>query len=342
MRLSFARATAVAFCAIAFATPAPAQQKPVTIATVLSVPSVANFIAIEKGYFRDAGVEVNIESIDALTKAMALLATNQIQMAQGGINAGFFNAVGQGLPVVLGMESGSTPINHNFLVRPDLKDKIRTPADLKGRSVAVSGAGALSVYELGSLMESVVDVKQLAFPLMISALANKSLDAALLVAPFADTAIAQGVGVPWVDPEEGYIKALPMTSLAYMASADWIKRDRSTAAKVVLALVRAGRDYCQAYHHGPNRGEVLDMMVKNGIGRDRAQLDNMSWQARSTDGAVNIKSLLDIQRLYAKEGLLQKAPPEDKLVDAALAADAAKALGPFKLINEASPLKGCR
>ncbi len=332
-----------------FALPAHAQKKSVvTIATVLSVPSVANFWALEKGYFRDAGVDVRIESIDTLSKAMSLLATDQIQLAQGGINAGFFNAVGQGLPVVMALESGSTPVHHNFLVRADLKDEIHTPRDLKGRNVAVSGVGALSVYELGALMESVgmsladVNVKPLGFTQMAPALASKALDVALMVAPFSDFAVAQNIAVPWIDPEEGYIRDLPMTSLAYLASADWIRNNRDIAGKVVQALVRAGRDYCQAYHHGANRGAMLDMMVANGIGKDRAQLDAIDWQSRDPDGAVNHASLADIRRLYKKEGFVEKDAPDERYVDDALAADAARALGPFEIENKASVLKGCR
>ena len=334
-------------CLVAGA-PTRAQSPVVTIATVLSVPSVANFWAEKKGYFREAGVDVRVESMDTLSKAMSLLATNQIQLAQGGINAGFFNAVAQGLPVTMALESGSTPVHHNFLVRADLKDVIRSPRDLKGRNVAVSGVGALSVYELGSLMESVgmsladVNVKPLAFPQMGAALAGKALDVALMVAPFSDAAVSSGLAVPWIDPEEGVIKSLPMTSLAYIASADWIKGNRDVAGRVVKALMRAGRDYCDAYHHGPNRGETLDMMVANGIGRDRATLDAMAWQAREPNGDVNHAGLADIARIFKKEGYLDKDPPADKLVDDALAADAAKALGPFKPINEASALKGCR
>ena len=104
----------------------------ITISTVQSVPSASNYIALEKGYFREAGVDVRIEGIDSLSRAMAILATNQIQIAQGGINAGYFNAVAQGLPVIMALESGSTPVYHNFVLRPDLKDKIRTPPTSEG------------------------------------------------------------------------------------------------------------------------------------------------------------------------------------------------------------------
>ena len=81
----------IAAACLALASSATAQTT-VTIGTVLSVPSASTFIAMEKGYFREAGVVVKSENIDTLSRAMALLATNQMQLAQGGINAGYFNA----------------------------------------------------------------------------------------------------------------------------------------------------------------------------------------------------------------------------------------------------------
>ncbi len=337
----------VAFAAIV-ALSGSALGQAVTISTVQSVPSASNYIAQEKGYFREAGVDVRIEAIDSLSRAMAILATNQIQIAQGGVNAGYFNAVAQGLPVIMALESGSTPVYHNFVLRPDLKDKIKTPADLKGRNVAVSGAGSLSTYELSSLLETAglrltdVNVKTLAFPQMIPTLSNGGLDVALMVAPFTDMAIQQGVAVPWIDPEKGYVKELPMTSLAYMASADWIRANRETARKVFIAIGRGARDYCQAYHHGPNRAEVINILLKNGIGKDFKQLDEMDWQARDPNGRVNPASVADLLRVFKKDGMIEKDPPLDKLVDGGFSSEIEKALGPFELINKASKLEGCR
>src|ERR1700681_1956432 len=114
---------------------ARASAQKIIIAVVPSVPGGTTYVALDKGYFRDAGLDVDIERIDSLGKAFAFLATNQVQVAQGGINAGFYNSVAQDLPVALALESGSSPTYHQIIVRTDLKDVIRTPADLKGRTV---------------------------------------------------------------------------------------------------------------------------------------------------------------------------------------------------------------
>ena len=93
--------------------------------------------------------------------------------------------------------------------------------------------------------------------------------------------------VPAIDPEP-FVKPLPMTNLAYIASVDWIGQNRDVARRLFVALARAGRDYCQAYHHGPNRAEVIDSLIANKIVSDRAMLDKMQWQARNPNGTFSV------------------------------------------------------
>jgi NitT/TauT family transport system substrate-binding protein len=337
---SFAILTALAAVA--------AHAEPITIAIVPSVPAGSTLIAEEKGYFREAGLEVKIERIDSLGKTVAFLAANHVQVAQGGINAGIFNAMGQGLPVTLALDGGSTPLYHKILVRRGLEDKIKAVADLKGRTVGLSAPGSTSMYEMAMTLATAgltlkdVEVKHLAFSQMATALANGALDAALLVAPFTELATKQNTGVPWIDPEAGYIKTLPMTSVAYIVNTDWAAHNADAAMKLMLALARGSRDYCQAYHRGPNRGEMLDVLMKHRIANDRALLDRMDWQARNPDGAFSLASLTDIQAFFKRDGVIDKTAPPERLVDPRYAQAAAKAFGPFEVINKDSKLEGCR
>lgn len=338
---------AVLFICFLLAAVAPAAAAKITIALVPSIPGGVTYVAADKGYFHDAGLDVEIERIDSLGKAVAFLATDQVQVAQGGINAGFYNSVAQGLPVVLALESGSSPTYHQILVRADLKDKIRKPADLKGRTIGLSSPGSTSMYEVAAVLASAgltlqdVEPKNLAFSQMAAALANGALDAALEVAPFTERIIEEKIAVPWIDPDD-YITPQPMTSVGYIVNTDWAQQNRDIARKLFLSLARAGRDYCQAYHHGPSRAEIIDIFLKHRIGTDRGLLDRMAWQARSPNGEFNVASILDMQAFFARAGLIQKTSPAEKLVDPSYAVDVGKELAPFALINKASPLKGCR
>jgi NitT/TauT family transport system substrate-binding protein len=333
---------------VLLAAAAAAHAEPITIAIVPSVPAGSTLIAEQKGYFRDAGLDVKIERIDSMGKAVAFLAANHVQVAQGGINAGIFNAIGQGLPVTLALDGGSTPLYHRLLVRRDLADRIKSVADLKGRSVGLSAPGSTSMYEMAMTLATAgltlhdVEVKNLAFSQMPAALANGALDVALAVAPFTDAAVAQHTAVPWIDPEAGFIKTLPMTSVAYIVNTDWAANNPDAARKLMLALARGSREYCQAYHHGPNRGEMLDVLMANRIAADRAQLDRMDWQARNPDGAFSLASLTDIQDFFQRSAIIDKTAPAERLVDPRYAEAAVKEFGAFEVINKASPLEGCR
>jgi NitT/TauT family transport system substrate-binding protein len=340
MRVLFAVAAIVALSA-------PASAQKITIAVVPSVPGGTTYVALDKGYFRDAGLDVDIERIDSLGKAVAFLATNQMQVAQGGINAAFYNAVAQGLPVALALESGSSPTYHQIVIRADLKDRIRAPADLKGRTIGLSSTGSTSTYEVAAVLASAgltlkdVETKNLAFSQMAAAMANGALDAAMEVAPFTERIVEQKIGVPWVDPDD-FIHPLPMSSVGYIVNTDWARQNPDPARKLFVALARAGRDYCQAYHHAPNRAALIDIFLKYRIGTDRDLLDRMAWQSRSVDGAFNVASILDMQSFFQREGTIEKMSAADKLVDPSYPAAVAKELGPFDLINTSSPLKGCR
>ena len=339
---------AAALLAIALVTPAAAQQRAtVKVVGVRSIPSASTYWALDKGYFRDAGLDVTVEQIDSLSKAVAFIATNQMQVGQGGINAGYYNSVTQGLPLTMTLESGSTPLYHQIILRPDLKDTIKTVADLKGRKVGISSPGSSAVYEIGMVLASAglrikdIDIKYVSFTQMGPALLNGALDAALEVAPFGEIAIEKKMAVGWIDPED-HIKELPLTNVAYIANTDWIKKEPDVARRFFVALARAGRDYCQAYHHGPNRAEMIDVMMHNKVVTNRALVEKMNWQARSPNGEFNIESLESVQNFYKNEGIIKQTAPRDKLVDASFAQAAAKELGPFELINKASSLKGCR
>ena len=64
---------------------------------------------------------------------IALLAQGRYQIVAGGISAGYFNALEKNLPITIAVDRVSTPIGHNLMLRPDLKDTIKSLKDLKGK-----------------------------------------------------------------------------------------------------------------------------------------------------------------------------------------------------------------
>jgi len=87
---------------------------------------------------------------------------------------------------------------------------------------------------------------------------------------------------------------------------------------------------------------VIDLIAKYDPTTNRAMLERIPWQARNPTGRFNVASVLDMEEWFFKAHLLDRKPPPDQLFDMQYAEEAARELGPFKLVNQSSTLKACR
>src|SRR5260370_17664085 len=99
--MTLLRSISAAALALAALAGAASAEDTIRIGMARSVSNGAELIAIEKGYFKDAGIKVEIEDIDTSANTIALLAQNQLQIVAAGISAGSFNALKKGLPLTI-------------------------------------------------------------------------------------------------------------------------------------------------------------------------------------------------------------------------------------------------
>src|SRR5829696_1594309 len=169
---------------------AAAQEKTIRIGMARSTSNSAELMATNKGYFKEFGIKLEIEDIESSANVIALLAQGQLNMVAGGISAGYFNAIEKNLPITILSDRVSTPIKHNLMIRPDLKDTIKCLKDLKGKVVASNGQGSVSTYEVGKMLEregltiNDVELKILPFTQMGIAFKNGAIDAGIVIPPF--------------------------------------------------------------------------------------------------------------------------------------------------------------
>jgi NitT/TauT family transport system substrate-binding protein len=326
----------------------PAQAaEAVTIGVVPVISAAATYMAVEKGYFREAGIEAQLENVDSGSTAVAMLATNRLQVVEGGLSIGYFNALAEGMPIIIALERGSSPLGHDLVLRRGLDAEVKKVADLRGRSIALVAPGSIAVYEVGKVLETGgltlkdVEVKYIPFPQVGIALQNGAIDAANTVPPWGAFAIDNGFATRWIDTDD-YIRPSPVVISIYMANTDWAAQHRDLALRIFTAIVRGARDYCQAYHHGSIRGEVMDVLMRYGAFKDRASLDRMVWQARDPDGRINVASVEDLQDWFFKQGLIPQKFPTARLIDTSYAEAIATALPAFEVENKDSKLGGCR
>ena len=115
----------LAFGGIACAPAVGAEDITVKVGTVRSITTATILWASEKGYFKDYGIKVGErEPRHRRQFASQLLAQNQLQIVEGGISAGYFNALEKDLPVTIALDRVTSPLGHNLMIRADLKDQI--------------------------------------------------------------------------------------------------------------------------------------------------------------------------------------------------------------------------
>jgi len=327
--------------------PARAEEQTIRIGTVYSIATVNNFTAIEKGWFKQFGIKVEIENLDTSANVISLLATNHLQMIEGGISAAYFNAIEQKMPIIIASDRTSTPLNHKLLVRKDLEGKVTRIADLKGRTIASNGTASVTTYELSKLLESDgaslkdVDIKILGFPLQGAAFKNKALDATLIIQPWGTSLVDDKTAFLLADPDDR-VKVRPLTIAVTMINTDWAKKNHELLRNFYIAYMRSVREYCVALHGGPNRKEMVDRVTRTGPLKDVSFIEKYPWPARNMSGEVNMPSLMDMQDFFFENGFTKSKFKADQLVTREYIDNANRVLGPFPQVNKDSKISGCR
>jgi NitT/TauT family transport system substrate-binding protein len=326
---------------------AHAQEVTVKVGTVRSISTTTILWAAEKGYFKQYGIKVVTENLETAANSIALLAQNQLQLVEGGISAGYFNALEKNLPVTMVLDRVSSPIGHNLMLRPDLKGQITQLRQLKGKTIATNGQGAVSTYEVGKMLETDgltindVEIKVIPFTQYALAFNNKAIDAAIAIPPFTAQLLDGGHAVNFAEPDT-LVKPQPMTIAVSMINTDWAKANHELARNYYVAYLRAIRDYCQAYHGGSIRQAFIDLSIRTGTETRPELLHKYPWPARSPDGQINVASMLDMQAWYVKNKMSNAEFPADRIVDKSYVDYALAKLGPFVLENKDSKAAGCR
>ncbi|SDS57736.1 ABC transporter substrate-binding protein [Microlunatus soli] len=174
------------------------------------------FVADAKGYFSDAGLDVDLKVVKSGKDAVPLTASGKLDASLVGFSAGMFNAINSGLDVKvvgsMGVSDGDTEKPASALiVSKKLHDsgKITTVADLKGHKIgALGGSGATSAFYTGMALEDAgLSIKDVTFtpldnPDIETGIKSGSIDGSFVSAPFWNKAVDDGVAVKlWTTPK---------------------------------------------------------------------------------------------------------------------------------------------
>ena len=206
------------------ALPGAASAEAIKIALpVLSLESMPIFIAQDKGYFKKHGVEVELIASRGGGEAMKSYIAGDVQIVGTGFpEVGLMRARGVDVELFFAQ---TTRVPFALIGRKDLN--LKSVADLKGKTVAVTSPGSLTAnltkyFIMQAGMDPDKDVSLVSVGgggEILGALKSKKADAAMLFEPFVTIGVTSGIGNVVVDvPEklDAFSSAPLSTSKAFL------------------------------------------------------------------------------------------------------------------------------
>lgn len=318
------------------------QLTPVRVGATMGSSDVALFIAKERGYFEEAGLDVELVQFKSASDMIAPLGSGQIQVAGGAPSAGLFNAMGRQVELRIVADKGTNVPGLNYfslLVRKDLVDsgKFSGFEDLKGAKIGFTGAGNTTQALVAAALDSVgisykdanIQEETLGFGEIVTGLENGALDAGTVVEPFTSKALKTGKVVAYPGGD-----FYPNQQVAVIMYGEEFAQNEEAANAFMVAYTRAARDYNDAIENGKLAGEgadeIVDILVKSTSVKDPEVHRSIGPPGINPNAAVSVESLEQDLEFWTSQGLVENEVTVDDAVDNSFADHAVEELGEYE------------
>lgn len=284
------------------------------------------YVGIERGYFAQESINVELTQIQATQDAVVQLAAGNFDVALAGGNAGVFNAIARGLKfkVVAPVHSEKPPVATPLVISAKRSGEIKRIADLKGKKIGIVGNGAAIEYWVeralaqDGLKISDVQLQAMPFPNMPAALENGALDAAVITEPLVTINKDKGLLSVLSD---NFIDGFTATYV-YMNEA-WMQQNPQLAKGFLKGYLRATRDL-QGDYMTPEIAGIIEKYTKV----PAAVVQRAALAQYKPDGKVPVQDLETLQTFFMERGVLEYKDLLDvnSFVDTTLAAEVAAEL----------------
>ena len=301
----------------------------VRVGYIPALISAPLYIALDKGYFRDAGLDVELQSLWQANEMLAGLTSNTLEVGTGGIGAALMNAIHRGLDVriVAPLHTERPPVTTPLVVAKKLWDSgtVRSVADLRGRRVSTNSRGSATEYWLelalngGGLTMRDVDLQTLSFPDAVLAMENGALDAAMVGEPVATQGERQGSIVRLA---EDFVDDFQVTAVYFTGR--FADEQRPAGEAFLGAFLRAARDLEGDGYRAPEHLQILERHTK--VPAELIAAGRLPHH--DPDGRVKVEDFQRLHDFFLCSGALTFAEPLDmaRLVDPGFAEAARRRL----------------
>jgi NitT/TauT family transport system substrate-binding protein len=284
------------------------------------------FIAQDKGYFREAGLDVELKFFDAAQPIAVATTSGDVDFGVTAFTAGLYNLAGKGtLKVIGGMsrEKAGYPLIGYFASNNAYAAGLKMPKDLAGKRVAVTQVGSSFHYSLGLLADKygfkLSDVKVVPLQSLsnaAAALKGETVDAALLpvstARPLMDTNGAKLLG--WVGDETPWQLGAVFASPRTLAN-------KALVTKLLAALVKADHEYHEVILAAIKDGKapinektkpLLDIIAKYTNLPVEQVVGNCAYI--DPDGKLDVKNVANQISWLQEQGFVDKGFDADSII----------------------------
>lgn len=218
------------------------------------------YVALEKGYFKDAGLDVELVKFEAPNQIIDALLQDQIDFGDGSTALGITGIANYKNPnkILVWAVSGETGDNagENLIVPIDSSITSTTSIkELKGKRLGIN-AGTIQwrtitreiLTQNGLDMDKDVTIVELAPSVQVQAIASHQVDALLALEPQPTIAVAKGVAKLWIKAPAKQMIADPFYAGAGVVTTKFAEENPETAKKVIAIFERT----IQEINQNPN------------------------------------------------------------------------------------------
>ncbi len=316
---------------LAFITSAPARAETVKVGVLRYVSSGGLFLAVERGYFKTEGLDVELKFFEAAQPIAVAVVSSDTNFGVTALTGGFYNLAGKGALRLIGaqaMEKKGYEGNLILASNEAFAKGLTSAGQLAGKSLGITQVGSSFHYQAGQIATangfklSDISLKPLqSLPNMMAALKTSQVDA-IIIAPHMAKAL--------VDANEGKVIGRVSDIAEYQygglfTATATIEKKPDMVQKFFRAYRKGAQDYARAFL---NRDEAGKIVFNEATDKAATEIARYVYPGEAPETAivkvkasafyVDDKALLDPADIAAQVAWMK----ENKLVDANV--DAAK------------------
>ena len=262
------------------------------------------FVAKEKGYFAEQGLDVTLQPLAGGSDMIVLTATGEFDAGIAGTGPAFWNGANQGLPITIiapGHAEGSPVATPLMISRAACESgQITSVADLAGQRVSVNARGATEYWlaqALGTADLTLDDIalQTLPFPDAVTALQSGALAGAMIGEPLATLAEQQGIAVRLAT--DFPVQDIQPTMI--FGNDQFLEENPDAAAGLVAGYLKAARDLTTSFNDPANLA-----IIETYTNVPAALVAGSVKPVYATDGTIDLNSLATLQTFFRDRGQL--------------------------------------